>query len=820
MKISYNWLKQYINIDISAEEISDILTNCGLEVESFEKIETIKGGLKGVVTGKVLTCEKHPDADKLSITTVDVGQDKPLNIVCGAPNVAAGQKVLVATIGTRLYKGEEEFSIKQTKIRGVVSEGMICAEDELGIGNSHDGIMVLDEKVEVGISAKEFFNIEEDYIFEIGLTPNRADATSHIGVARDIAAVINLKEQRNLKLNIPDVSTFTYDFSSDNKIGVQIDDLEACPRYSGLTIEGVTVKESPDWLKNRLLAIGARPINNIVDITNYVLFETGHPLHAFDSDKIEGRKIIVKKMPEGTEFQTLDGVVRKLNSDDLMICDTQKPLCIAGVFGGISSGVNFETKNVFIESAYFNPTNIRKTSKYHGLKTDASFRFERGADPNITLYALKRAALLIKEIAGGKIVSDIQDVYPVCINPVDVEIKYQNISKIIGKEIDKQTVKSICISLGMETLEESDKGLKIKIPTNKVDVTREIDVIEEILRIYGYNNIEINDELRTSISYSAKPDKEIIKNIVSDFLVSNGFYEIMNNSLTSSHYTTNSNIFLSQNNVKILNPLSKELDVMRQTLLYGGLQTIAYNINRKITNLKIFEFGNIYKFNPEKSADEEVTKRFTEEQHLSLFITGNVNNENWHTKTQKSDFYHLKSFLLNILKRLRINADSLILQQVENEIFIQSLTYSSNNKVVIEIGEVNKDVLTRFDIEQAVFYADINWELVLKMMPVKDPVFNELPKFPEVRRDLALLVDKSVNFSEISKIAWSTERKLLKSVNLFDVYEGEKIGAEKKSYAVSFIIQDSEKTLTDNQIDSIMNKLINSFKQKLGAEIR
>jgi len=819
MKISYNWLKQYINIDISAEEISQILTNCGLEVESVEKTETIKGGLNGVFTGKVVTCYKHPDADKLSVTTVDIGYERLLNIVCGAPNVAVGQKVMVATIGTKLYKGDDEFIIKQTKIRGVVSEGMICSEDELGVGNSHDGIMILNNNVDVGLTAKVYFNIEEDFIFEIGLTPNRADATSHIGVARDIATVLNLRDKKNINLVLPDISSFNIDELSNN-IDIQVDDLQACPRYSGLTIEGVTVGESPDWLKNRLLSVGLRPINNIVDITNYVLLETGHPLHAFDADKIDGRKIIVKKMPAGTEFQTLDGVIRKLNSEDLMICNTEKPMCIAGVFGGIHSGVTSNTQNIFIESAYFNPTFVRKTSKLHGLKTDASFRFERGTDPNITIYALKRTALLIKEISGGKISSEIKDIYPIKIEPAIIEIKFENVNKIIGKKIDIQDIKTICNSLEIKIIDEFESGLKISVPTNKVDVTREIDIIEEILRIYGYNNVEISNLLQSSISHIAKPNKENIKNVVSDFLVSNGFYEIMNNSLASSEFSKDISTYQTESNVKILNPLSKELDIMRQTLLFGGLQTIEYNINRKISNLKTFEFGNIYRYNHTKSSEIEVTKLFVEEQHLSMFITGFINNESWNSNQKDADFYHLKSILIIILKILRISEDKFKLRQVHNEVFFQGLEYLFNDCKIIEIGEINNDILRRFDIEQPIYYADISWDSILKIVPLSEPSFTELPKFPEVRRDLALLVDKKVSFSDISNIAWKIEKKLLKSVNLFDVFEGEKIGTDKKSYAVSFIFQDVEKTLTDKQVELIINRLINSFKQNLHAEIR
>lgn len=821
MKISYNWLKSYINTDLSPEKAGELLTGCGLEVEGIEKTESVKGGLQGVVIGEVKTCVKHPDADKLSITTVDVGAEELLHIVCGAPNVAAGQKVPVATIGTVIYSGDESFTIKKSKIRGELSEGMICAEDELGLGHSHAGIMVLDNNAVVGTPARDYFGIEDDFTFEIGLTPNRSDATSHIGVARDLMAVYNNIDNNSekMKLNYPDVSAFKTD-NHNLQIDIEVEDLIACPRYTGITLSGIEVKESPDWLKKKLLSIGLRPINNIVDITNYVLFECGQPLHAFDADKITGKKVIVKKLAKDTAFVTLDGAERKLSGEDLMICNTVEGMCIAGVFGGAKSGVTAETKNIFLESAYFDPTTIRKTSKFHGLKTDASFRFERGCDPNITVYALKRAIMLMKEIAGGEISSDIIDVYPNNINKKTVEVSYNNINRLIGKVIEKEKVKSILTSLEIEISKETEEGLSLLIPTNKVDVCREADVIEEILRIYGYNNIELNSELHSSISYLQKPDKEKIQNIIADYLTANSFVEIMNNSLTSSDYASKVEDLNPAANVKILNPLSKELDVMRQSLLFGGLESISYNINRKSTDLKLYEFGKIYSYNAEADKTAKVTKRFAEEKHLAIFVSGRKTPESWNTTHTDSDFFSLKVYVDNIFKRLRISTDKIQISKTSNSVFSEALTYVANGKTLLLLGNLQNKLLLSFGIKQPVFYADFNWDLIIKLIPSKEINYTEVPKFPEVRRDLALLVNKEVTFAEIVKLAYQTEKNILQKVNLFDVYEGDKLESGKKSYAVSFILQDKEKTLNDKQIEGIMNKLIKVYTEKLGAVIR
>ncbi|MCX6232263.1 MAG: phenylalanine--tRNA ligase subunit beta [Bacteroidetes bacterium] len=821
MKISYNWLKTYINIDISAEKASELLTACGLEVESIEKIESVKGGLQGIVIGEVKTCIKHPDADKLSITTVDIGAEELLHIVCGAPNVATGQKVPVATIGTVLYSGDEAFTIKKSKIRGELSEGMICAEDELGLGHSHAGIMVLDAAVAVGTPARDYFKIEDDYMLEIGLTPNRSDATSHIGVARDLTAVINNLPENNkkVKLTYPSVA----DFKTDNHnlpIEVIVEDTVACPRYTGITLSGIKVQESPDWLKNKLKTIGLRPINNIVDITNYVLFETGQPLHAFDADKISGKKVIIKKLAKNTLFVTLDGTERKLSGEDLMICNVSEGMCIAGVFGGAKSGVTAETTAIFLESAYFDPTTIRKTSKHHGLKTDASFRYERGCDPNITRYALKRAITMMKEIAGGNISSEIVDVYPNLIECKSVDVSYKNIYRLIGKVIDKDIIKNILLSLEIEITNESNEGLSLLIPTNKVDVSREADVIEEILRIYGYNNVEIGDELHSSLAYIAKPDKEKVQNTISDYLSNNGFVEIMNNSLTSAEYVTKVEAFKSEMNVKILNPLSKELDVMRQTLLFGGLESISYNINRKSNDLKLYEFGNTYTYNTGAAADANVTKRFKEEKHLAVFVSGKKYAESWNLTATNQDIFNLKAYVMNILHRMRINASKLKMNQISDSVYDEALEYTLNDKRILIFGSLQSKLLLSFDIKQAVYYADFQWDNIIKMIPGAEVEYTEVPKFPEVRRDLALLINKEVSFAEIEQLAYQTEKNLLKNVNLFDVYEGEKLEAGKKSYAVSFIIQDKEKTLNDKQIDGIMNRLIKVYSEKLGAVIR
>ena len=821
MKISYNWLKSYINIDITAERAAELLTACGLEVESIEKTETVKGGLEGIVIGEVKTCIKHPDADKLSITTVDIGAEELLHIVCGAPNVCAGQKVTVATIGTILYNGDESFTIKKSKIRGEVSEGMICAEDELGLGNSHAGIMVLNPDAKIGLAAREYFGIEDDYTFEIGLTPNRSDATSHIGVARDLVAVINNLNDtaEKITLSYPDVSDFSVD-NHDFPVEIIVEDRLACPRYTGITLTGIEVKESPDWLKKRLLSIGLRPINNIVDITNFILFETGQPLHAFDADKIKGKKVIVKKLAKDSLFLTLDGIERKLSGEDLMICNSEEGMCIAGVFGGAKSGVTDATTTIFLESAYFDATTIRKTSKFHGLKTDASFRYERGTDPNITVYALKRAVLLMKEIAGGKISSEIVDNYPEAKERKRVEVTYKNINRLIGKEIDKLKVKNILTALEIEISEENEEGLSLLIPTNKVDVLREADVIEEILRIYGYNNIEINSELHSSISYLTKPDKEKIQNTIADYLSNNGFIEIMNNSLSSSDYVSKMEEINPLSNVKILNPLSKELDVMRQSLLFGGLESISYNINRKTADLKLYEFGNIYSYNAAIDKTAKVIKRFSEEKHLAIFVSGRKSPESWSITSGTVDFFSLKAFVENILKRLRINIDKLAISKISNSVFTEGLTYVANGKTLLTLGNLQNKILTSFGIKQTVFYADINWDLIVKLIPNQEITYAEVARFPEVRRDLALLINKEISFAEIVKLAYQTEKNLLQKVNLFDVYEGNKLEAGKKSYAVSFILLDKDKTLNDKQIEGIMNRLIKVYTEKLGAIIR
>ncbi len=822
MKISYNWLKQYLEFDLSPEELSELLTDCGLEVEGLEKWQSVKGGLEGVVIGEVKTCEKHPNADKLSVTTIDVGGEYFLPIVCGAPNVATGQKVVVATVGTKLYNEDEVFEIKKAKLRGEPSEGMICAEDELGLGTSHDGIMVLDPNVKTGTPAKEFFKIEEDYVFEIGLTPNRTDAMSHIGVARDIKAVLDNQDfinnkKSNRKLNLPETNKFKTENTNLN-IDVIVEDIVACPRYTGVTIQGIEVKESPEWLKNRLNAIGLRPINNIVDITNYVLHETGQPLHAFDAEEIKGDKVVVKKMPKGSKFVTLDEIERELTGDDLMICNTEKGMCIGGVFGGIKSGVTEKTKNIFLESAYFDPVHIRKTSKHHDLQTDASFRFERGVDPEVTVFALKRAAQLIKEITGGTISSEVKDVYPRPIQKVEVPVLWKNIDRLIGKTIGQDVIKNILNSLEFDILSEEKNGLKLKVPFYRADVTREADVIEEILRVYGYNNIEIPSKQNSSISHSIKPDREKLLEIAMNYLSNNGFSEIMVNSLTKSDYYENNQGFDKDKSVNILNPLSRDLSVMRQTLLFGGLETIVYNINRKNYNLKLFEYGNTYSITDKTSDD--VTKKFNEVNKLSMFVTGRKEKESWYTGDKEVDFNFLKALSYNLLQRLGIGIHKLEAVKSNESYISEGFLLLHNNKKLVEIGEISKQLLIDFDIDQKVFFTEINWDAIVALTRSENIRYKAIPKFPEVRRDLALLIDRSVTFLEIEKLAYQTERKLLKEVNLFDVYEGKNIEAGKKSYAVSFILQDEEKTLNDKVIDKIMNKLMDVYKKELNAVIR
>lgn len=820
MKISYNWIKQFIQTDLAPEKISKLLTDCGLEVESTEEFQSISGGLKGLVVGEVITKEKHPDADKLSITTVNVGQAELLNIVCGAPNVAAGQKVLVALIGTTLYPlNGAPFEIKKSKIRGVVSEGMICAEDEIGIGSSHEGILVLKPETIVGTPAAEYFNIETDTVFEIGLTPNRADAASHLGVARDLLSLLNThptfaSQKIQQELNLPDVSTFT-SIKSDSSMQVAVEDSSACIRYSGISIKNVSVAESPEWLKNRLKAIGVRPINSVVDCTNYVMFELGQPLHAFDAAKIKGNKIVVKKLNAATPFITLDGIEHELSSDDLMICDESNALCIAGVFGGKNSGITETTKELFLESACFNSVSVRKTAKRHGLKTDASFRFERGTDPAITVYALKRAALLIQEICGGQISGELIDLYPSPVAPFKIEFSYTNCGRIIGKKIEHEIIKKIIRTLGIQIVSENGDILHLEVPAFKVDVQREIDVIEEVLRIYGYNQIEIPSHVSSSLSYATKPDREKIMNTVADLLTSNGFSEIMSLSLSPSSYTETSTLFHKDENVSMLNPLSSELDVLRQTLLFGGLEAIAYNQNRKRADLKLYEFGKTYHRTKNESTGE---KSYSEHNHLCLFITGKVVLESWQNKTESASIYTAKYFASLILQRLGISNYKEVTFQ--NELISAGLQLIVNQKTVIEIGAVSKGILKKSDIKSDVFFVDVKWDLLLKAIGTRNTIYNEIPKFPEVRRDLALLIDTTISYSQIEEIAFQTEKKLLKAVNLFDVYEGEKLEAGKKSYAVSFVLQDENSTLEEKQIEKIMDKLISSFREKLGASIR
>jgi len=820
MKISYNWLKKYIPTDLSAEEASFLLTACGLEVESIEKHENIPGGLKGLVTGKVLSCEKHPDADRLKLTKVDVGEENPLQIVCGASNVEAEQYVIVATIGTTLYPSEgEPFKIKRSKIRGVESEGMICAEDEIGLGTSHAGIIVLNDQPKPGTPAADYFKVEEDSVFEIGLTPNRSDAASHIGVARDLAALINLQENTNNPLQYPSVDNFP---ATDKKsiVSVKVEDVEACPRYTSLFIAGVEVKESPQWLKNSLESIGVRPINNVVDATQFVLFEMGQPLHAFDADMIIGNSVVVKKTAENSPFITLDGVERKLSGNDLMICNEQEPMCIAGVFGGEKSGVTFETKHVFLESAYFSPVGIRKTAKFHGLKTDASFRYERGCDPNITVYAIKRAAMLIQELAGGEI-SDIDDFYPNVIEKKNIVLNYDYLNSLIGKQIDKPTVKKTLSAIEMKTIAETDTEITLAVPTNKVDVTRQADVIEEFLRIYGYNNIEIGERFNYSMSFLPQNPLLKIKETISDYLSDNGFFESMNNSLTKAEYAEKFDCIDASQTVGLLNPLSRDLQNMRQTLLFNGLENIIHNINHGTTDIKLYEFGSIYLKNPDTQPTDEVTKRFCEKKRLAIFISGKKQEESWQEKQSDVDFYFLKNRVENAMKRIHLPLrDFSLVMQTTTDTMNNVLQYMHKEIPFITMGEINAKLLKHFDIKQPVFYAEIDCEMLVSLAKGKKTVFEDLNKFPEVNRDLALLVDKQITYKEIEDLAFKTERNYLKSVNLFDVYEGKNLENGKKSYAVRFILSNKEKTLTNDEINKIMDKLIVAYEKTLEAKLR
>ncbi len=808
MKISYNWLKDYIDVEtLSIEELSELLTNCGLEVEGYETTESIKGGLKGLVIGEVVTKEKHPDADRLSVTKVKINENEPLlNIVCGAPNVAEGQKVVVAPVGCTIYPLEgEPFKINKSKIRGQVSEGMICAEDEIGLGKSHDGIMVLNGDATIGKLASDFFGVETHVVFEIGLTPNRADATSHIGVARDIAAVLNQTASKKLVVNFPAVD----DVKTTNNliVDVKVEDTERCPRYSSISITNVEVKESPNWLKNKLLSIGLNPINNIVDITNFVLHETGQPLHAFDADKIANKKIIVKTVTDKTKFVTLEGIERTLSDQDLMICDTEKPLCIAGVFGGITAGVTNETKDVFLESAYFNPVTIRKTSKRHGLNTDASFRYERGADPNITIYALKRAAQLIQQIAGGTLASEANDIYPTKINDFEIVFNYNNCDRLIGNQLDRALIKNIITSLGITIIKENDSELKLSVPPFKVDVTREVDVIEEILRVYGYNNVEIPSKMTTSITQKPVPDKEKIINTISDLLVNKGFNEMFSNSLTKKSYYENQ----TEDLVELLNPLSNELGVMRKTLLYNGLEAIVFNQNRKSPDLSLFEIGKVY-----STADG----KYNEINCLSLFVTGKQYQENWGTNKENVNFYHLKGVITTLLERFGINEEKSISENSVSNNFAYGLTISINNKALVQFGEVSTGLQKQFDINQPVYFAQINIDELINIIKKHKVIYQPISKFPSVRRDLSLLLNTHTKYEALKIAAFKQEKKLLKNVNLFDVYEGKNLEKGKKSYAMSFIFQDENKTLTDNEVDKVMQKLIFTYTNEFDALVR
>lgn len=817
MNISYNWLKDYINIDIELDKLSQILTDIGLEVEGVETYEEVKGGLKNFVIGKVLTCGKHPNADKLSVTTVDVGQGEPLKIVCGAPNVAAGQKVVVATEGAELFMDDKSFTIKKTKLRGEPSEGMICAEDEMGLGTSHEGILVLDDNAVVGTPAAEHFQLKTDTVFEIGLTPNRIDAGSHYGVARDLAAFFN--QTGKVELKKPDVSAFK---EGDNsyKVDVKVEDHIACPRYTGVTIKGVTIAESPKWLQEKLSAIGLNPINNVVDITNFVLHELGQPLHAFDADQLKGNQIVVRKLPEGTPFITLDEEERSLSEHDLMICDAENGACIAGVFGGIRSGVTDQTSNIFLESAYFDPVSVRKTAKRHVLSTDSSFRFERGVDPDMTIFALKRAALLIQEIAGGTVSSGITDIYPSPIKGFDVTVVYSNIDRLIGKQLDRGLIKNIIASLDIEVVQEESDMLGLKVPAYRVDVTREADVIEEILRIYGYNNVEFSERLNATISTKSKPNNEDLVNQVSDLLASNGFNEIMSNSLTKVNYYNNLTVWPIDHCVKIINPLSQDLGVMRQTLLFNGLEAIQHNINRQTPNLQLFEYGKCYKATGKENPNYPLAG-YSEERRFGLFVTGNQVEASWIEEDRQNTFFNLKSYCELILKKLGIEPSGLSIKSVEDksEVYIGGISLNEKNTNLIEIVAIHPQVLKTFDIEQEVYFAEIRWDELLKRYN-GTMQFREIPKFPLVRRDFALLLDETVEFADIEKVAYQTEKKRLKKVSLFDFYQGKGIPEGKKSYGVSFYLQDETKTLTDKEIDKLMGKLSHKMVHTFHAELR
>ena len=820
MNISYKWLKEYVDFNLTPQEVCDALTSEGLEVDALEEVQSIRGGLKGLYVGKVLTCESHPNSDHLHVTTVDLGKGEPSQIVCGAPNVAAGQKVIVADLGCVLYDGDKEFVIKKSKLRGVESNGMICAEDEIGVGTSHDGIIVLPEDAKVGMPAAEYYNLESDWLIEVDITANRADALSHWGVARDLYAWLK-QNGYETSLHRPSDEGFAVD-NEDLPIDVEIVNTEACQRYACVSITDCEVKESPDWLKNKLTTIGLRPINNIVDITNYVMMAYGQPLHCFDADMVKGHKIVVKTMPEGTPFVTLDGEEHKLSERDLAICNAEEPMCIAGVFGGKGSGTYDSTRNVVLESAYFHPTWIRKSARRHGLSTDASFRFERGIDPNGTIYALKQAAILCKELAGGKVSMQIKDVYPKKIENFKVDLKYSYVNQLIGKELPVDTIKSIVTSLEMTILNEDAEGLMLEVPAYRVDVQRPCDVVEDILRVYGYNNVEIPSQLKSSLVIKGDEDiKHRLANLVGEQLLGCGFNEILNNSLTKAAYYDGLQSYPEKNLVRIFNPLSSDLNVMRQTLLFGGLESVAHNINRKSPNLKFFERGNVYTFTPEKQNAENPMAAYKEENMIALWVTGKRVSGSWAHADEASTFFELKAYVMNILSRIGLPFGMLVFKDSESDIFSKATVIENRGgKKFVEMGLVSKKILKSAGIDQEVYYAELNWTALMKAIKKQKVEYVEISKYPSVSRDLALLLDKNTEFARVEQIAYQSEKKLLKKVELFDVYEGKNLPDGKKSYAVNFILQDEQKTLNDKQIEAIMNKIIANLKKELGAELR
>ena len=821
MNISYKWLKEYIDFDLTPQQVSEALTSLGLEVGALEEVETIKGGLKGLVVGEVLTCEMHPNSDHLHVTTVDLGNgEAPSQIVCGAPNVAAGQKVIVATIGTKLYDGDQEFTIKRSKLRGVESCGMICAEDEIGVGTNHDGIIVLPADAVTGTPAADYYGVESDWLIEVDLTPNRVDGASHYGVARDLYAWMK-RNGYPTALHRPSVDAFKSD-RPDGAIPVEVENVEACPRYSGLTIRGVQVKESPKWLKDYLSAIGQRPINNIVDITNYILLGTGQPMHCFDLAKVKGDKVVVKTVAPGTKFTTLDGVERTLTDRDLMICNAEEPMCIGGVFGGLDSGVTEATTDVFLESAYFHPTWVRKSAHRFGLNTDASFRFERGIDPNDTVYNLRLAALLVKELAGGEICGDIIDVKSKDFPGFPVELKYDYVTGLIGKNIDKDTIKGIVESLEMKIVSEDDEKINIVVPTYRVDVQRPCDVVEDILRVYGYNNVEFTTEVKGSLSNKTDVDfRDDMQNLISEQLTAAGYHEMMNNSLTSSNYYEGLESVPVDHCVRLMNPLSGDLNVMRQTLLFGGLESLARNINRKNANLRMYEFGDLYHFNADTDNSEVALAPYTEHQALGIWLTGNNHGDNWADAVRPLSVYDLKAAVENIFRRLGISEKELVVEQTESDLLAPALSYKNRGgKLVGELGVVNAEVAKKFDVEQEVYFAQFNWNVLCRIAAKKDVKYHDLPKTLPVRRDLALLVDTAVSYEQIKRVVEQSERKLLKSVTLFDVYEGKHLEAGKKSYAIAIFLQDDQKTLQDKQIEAVMKKVVTNLQKEVGAQLR